>query len=132
MCYWPAIPTFTSLTPTAAKATADDDGAVQDVGLLVSPDRRWITELSSRTFWTFCARVLAISVRQAVIDMKVIGFGEGLGPSQEAAVRFSRDSVEAEEFAIARTVGLLDHAAALVDGHVVQDADGLPPGVLGA
>jgi hypothetical protein len=74
----------------------------------------------------FCGRVLAISVRQGVIERRRwIGVGEGVGPSQDAAVGFSRDSVKAEEFAIARPVGLPDHAAALIDGHVVQDADRL-------
>ena len=53
----------------------------------------------------------------------MIGFGESLGLSSPgAAVRFSRDSVETEEFAMATAVGLRDHAAALLDGHVVQDA----------
>jgi hypothetical protein len=56
---------------------------------------------------------------------KGIGFGEGLGPSQDTAVGFSLNSVEAQEFAIARAVGFPDHAAALIDGHVVQDADRL-------
>ena len=56
-------------------------------------------------------------------SMNLIGFGEGLGLLlKTAAIGFSRHSVEAEEFAIARAVGLRDHPAALIDGHVVQDA----------